>query len=70
MKKSVDKCFLHYGIRQEDMNLIEQYCQTEGVDAEWLKDNILQPYQEESTKEGGIEDRKMKSLINKALTRI
>lgn len=70
MKKSVDKCFLHYGIRQEDMQLIEQYCQTEGVDAEWLKDYILQPYQEESTKEGGIEDRKMKSLINKALKRI
>ena len=70
MKKSVDKCFLHYGIRQEDMQLIEQYCQTEGVDAEWLKENILQPYQEESTKEGGIEDRKMKSIINKALKHI
>lgn len=70
MKKSVDKCFLHYGIRQEDMHLIEQYCQTEGIDAEWLKDNILEPYQEESNKEGGIEDRKMKSLINKALKRI
>ena len=70
MRKSGDRCFLHYGIREEDMQLIEQFCQTEGIDAEWLKDEILKPYQEENNKEGGIEDRKMKSIINKALKKI
>ena len=24
MKKGLDRCFLHYGIRQEDMDIIEQ----------------------------------------------
>ena len=70
MRKGVDKCFLHYGIREEDMHLIEQFCQTEDIDPEWLKEYILKPYQEESNKEGGIEDKKMKSIINKALRRI
>lgn len=37
MKKSLDRTFLNYGIRQEDMQLIESACQSEGIDAEWLK---------------------------------
>ena len=40
MKKSLDRTFLNYGIRQEDMQLIESACQSEGIDAEWLKDYI------------------------------
>lgn len=34
MKKSLDRTFLNYGIRQEDMLLIESACQSEGIDAE------------------------------------
>jgi hypothetical protein len=33
MKKSIDRCFLHYGIRQEDMSIIEQVSQQADVDA-------------------------------------
>lgn len=44
MKKSLDRTFLNYGIRQEDMQLIESACQSEGIDAEWLKDYILKPF--------------------------
>lgn len=47
MKKSLDRTFLNYGIRQEDMQLIESACQSEGIDAEWLKDYILKPFHEE-----------------------
>ena len=61
---------MHYGIRQEDMNLIEQECQANDIDAEWLKEEILKPYNEERNKENTIEDKKLKGIINKALRQI
>lgn len=68
--RGIDRCFLHYGIRQEDMNLIEQECQANDIDAEWLKEEILKPYNEERNKENTIEDKKLKGIINKALRQI
>ena len=32
MKKGLDRCFLHYGIKQEDMNIIEQACVDNDMD--------------------------------------
>lgn len=55
--RGIDRCFLHYGIRQEDMNLIEQECQANDIDAEWLKEEILKLYNEERNKENTIEDK-------------
>ncbi len=68
--RGIDRCFLHYGIRQEDMNLIEQECRANDIDAEWLKEEILKPYNEERNKENTIEDKKLKGIINKALRQI
>lgn len=68
--RGIDRCFLHYGIRQEDMNLIEQECKANDIDAEWLKEEILKPYNEERNKENTIEDKKLKGIINKALRQI
>lgn len=68
--RGIDRCFLHYGIRQEDMNLVEQECQANDIDAEWLKEEILKPYNEERNKENTIEDKKLKGIINKALRQI
>ena len=47
MKKGLDRTFLNYGIREDDMMLIESACQSEGIDADWLKDCILKPFQDE-----------------------
>lgn len=41
MKKGLDRCFLHYGIKQEDMDIIEQACIDDGIDAEWMKEYVL-----------------------------
>ena len=69
MAKGIDRCFLHYGIRQEDMNVIEQVCESADIDAEWLKQYVLEPYNEERNNES-LDDRKLKSIINKALTKL
>lgn len=72
MKKSLDRTFLNYGIRQEDMTLIESACQTEGIDAEWLKESILKPFHEErnNQNETALEDKKMTRILKKALKEI
>ena len=72
MKKSLDRTFLNYGIRQEDMQLIESACQTEGIDADWLKDCILKPFQEErnNQNEPNLEEKKVMKILKKALKEI
>ena len=37
-RKGIESTFLHYGVRPEDMALIEQACQDSGIDTEWLKE--------------------------------
>ncbi len=72
MKKSLDRTFLNYGIRQEDMQLVESACQSEGIDAEWLKDYILKPFHEErnNQNETTLEDKKVTRILKKALKEI
>jgi len=69
MKKGLDRCFLHYGIRQEDMEIIEQACKSAEIDADWMKEYILKPYNEERNNEN-IDDKKLKSILNKALKKL
>lgn len=69
MAQGIDRCFLHYGIRQEDMNVIEQACQSAEIDAEWLKEYVLQPYNEDRNNET-IDEKKLKAIINKAIKKL
>lgn len=70
MRKSMDSCFLHYGIRQEDKNIITQACMDSDIDPEWFSENVLRTYQEERSKENYVEDRKLRKILNKALKKI
>jgi len=35
MSKGLDSIFLHYGVRKEDMALIEQSCRDNDIDENW-----------------------------------
>ena len=70
MEKGLDRCFLHYGIQQEDMNIIEQSCMDNDIDAEWLKEFILKPYQEEKNNQNFVEEKKLTKIIKKALKQL
>ena len=65
-KKGIDSTFLHYGIKQNDMEIIEQVCIDCDVDSEWLKEKILKTYQEEKRTEN-LDEKKVSKIINKAL---
>ena len=67
MKKGIDSTFLHYGVRKEDMALIEQSCQDSGIDSEWLKENLLKPYNEERNNQNFVEEKKLAKILKKAL---
>lgn len=69
MKKGLDRTFLHYGIRQEDMNIIEDACRDVDIDVDWMKEYILKPYNEERNNEN-IDDKKLRSILNKALKKL
>jgi non-homologous end joining protein Ku len=70
MKKGLDRCFLHYGIKQEDMNIIEQTCIDSDIDAEWMKENILKPYQDEKNNQNFVEEKKLAKIMKQALKHI
>lgn len=70
MKKELDRCFLHYGIKQEDMNIIEQACVDNDIDAEWVKENILKPYQDEKNNQNFVEEKKLAKIMKQALKHI
>lgn len=37
MAKGIDQKFVHYGIRKEDLSMIETVCDAEGSDIDWSK---------------------------------
>ena len=41
MAKGLDQKFLHYGIRKEDLDLIEALCEKHHIDFYWLSEDIL-----------------------------
>lgn len=69
MKKGLDRTFLHYGIRQEDMNIIEEAARSADIDPEWMKEYILKPYNEARNEEA-IDEKKLRKILNKALKEV
>lgn len=69
MKKGLDRTFLHYGIRQEDMEIIEDAARSADIDPEWLKEYILKPYNEARNEEA-IDDKRIRKILNKALKEV
>ncbi|MCQ2194637.1 MAG: hypothetical protein MJZ28_06755 [Paludibacteraceae bacterium] len=65
-KKGIDSTFLHYGIKRDDMEIVEQVCNDSDIDAEWMKEKILKVYQEER-KSDNLDEKKVAKIINKAL---
>ena len=70
MRKGIDSTFLHYGVRNEDMSLIEQACQDSDISTEWLKEQILKPYNEERNNQNFVEEKKLTKILKKALKNV
>ncbi len=69
MKKGLDRTFLHYGIRQEDMEIIEDAARSADIDPDWMKEYILKPYNEARNEEA-VDEKKLRKILNNALKKI
>lgn len=69
MSKGIDRCFLNYGIRQEDMQLIEEACRDAEIEEEWMKEYIFKPYNQDRNNET-IDDKRLRKILNSALKKI
>lgn len=45
-KKGLDTTFLHYGIRKEDITLIETLSINHQLDFDWVKEDLLKEFHE------------------------
>jgi hypothetical protein len=69
-KKGLDTTFLHYGIRKEDMSLIETISLNYQLDADWVKEDLLREFHEKKVSKQDVDDKSIERLIDKALQKI
>lgn len=70
-KKGLDRSFMQYGIRQNDMRIIEQVCEDHDVDSAWLEEFVLKTYQEKKNNNVSMADKhEVESLLKQALKKI
>lgn len=72
MKKSIDKTFMDYGIRKDDLMIVVTTCEMNGIDSEWLKECVLKPYNTEKSKSeySLLKEKDAEKILNRAIEQI
>ena len=63
MAKGIDQKFVHYGIRKDDLAMIESICDQEGIDFNWLSEEILKSYHGKKVEVIEIDDTETEQII-------
>lgn len=70
MAKGLDQKFLHYGIRREDLDLIESLCEKHHLDFDWLCEEILRKYHAAKVDKIEMLDSDAEKIISDAIQQI
>lgn len=70
MNKGLDASFVHYGIRQSDLNLLEELAVKHGLDFSWIQTEILKVYHEQKVKDPDLDDVGLRKILEKALGKL
>ena len=70
MAKGIDQKFVHYGIRKDDLAMIESICDQEGVDFDWMSEEILKAYHAKKVDDIEIDDVSTEDIIRSAINKI
>lgn len=70
MAKGIDQKFVHYGIRKDDLSMIEAICEAEGIDFEWLSEDILKAYHAKKVNVIEMSDNDTENIIRAAIQKI
>jgi hypothetical protein len=69
-KKGLDTTFVHYGIRKDDMSLIEALCVEHQLDFDWIKEDLLKEFHEKKIRSQEMDEKDIEKIIEKALHKI
>lgn len=69
-RKGLDTTFVHYGIRKEDMALINALCTQHGLDFDWVKEDLLKSFHERRIRNQDSDEKGTERLIEKAINKI
>lgn len=70
MAKGIDQKFVHYGIRRDDLAMIEAICTADNIDFDWMAEDILKAYHARKVEKIEISDEEAESIIREAINRI
>ena len=70
MRKGIDSKFLHFGIPQEDLNIIEAICEKNEIDFSWLSEEILKAYHARKVDVIEMDDAETEQIIRTAIQNI
>lgn len=70
MAKGIDQKFVHYGIRKDDLSMIEAICEAEGIEFEWLSEDILKAYHAKKVDVIEMSDNNTENIIRAAIQKI
>lgn len=62
--------FLHYGIRKEDISLIETLCTQHQLEFDWVKEDLLKEFHERKIRNLALDEKSIEKVIEKALQKI
>lgn len=68
--KGIDSKFVHYGIRRDDLSMIEAICNAEGIDFDWLSEEILKAYHAKKVDLIEIDDPTTEDIIRAAIQKV
>ena len=69
-KKGLDITFVHYGIRKEDISLIEALCTDHKLEFDWIKEDLLKEFHDKKIRNQEIDEKAIEKIIDKALLKI
>jgi hypothetical protein len=69
-KKGLDTTFVHYGIRKQDMDLIEVLCTEHQIDFDWVKEDLLREFHEKKIRNREMDEKTIEKIIEKALLKV
>lgn len=66
----IDRNFIHYGIRTQDLDEINRMAAESELDTDWLNDEIFKAYHEQRVTNAELDDASVEKIINRALNKI
>ena len=70
MSKGIDQKFVHYGIRRDDLAMIERICEMENIDFDWVSEEILKAYHARKVDMIEMDDASTEEIIRSAINNL